>query len=236
MKRRTLKPTPDPTAAFRRKLVAWFRKHGRDLPWRRTRDPYRIVVSEFMLQQTQVARVEEYYPRFLGRYPTIQHLAKATPAMVRESWDGLGYYRRAANLHALARTVVAEHEGVVPQDLTALRALPGVGPYTAGAVATFAYERSEPAVDTNVARVIRRAFHPRRSKDPNDKVIWKMARTLVPRAGAAAWNFNQAIMELGALICTARVAKCGECPVREACKTGREKREGRKEKEKKGKG
>lgn len=217
---------------FRRRLVAWFRKHGRDLPWRRTRDPYRIVVSEFMLQQTQVSRVEEYYPRFLGRYPTIGHLARATPAMVRESWEGLGYYRRAANLHALARTVVAEHAGVLPEDPAALRTLPGVGPYTAGAVATFAYERSEPAVDTNVARVIRRAFHPGRSKDPNDKVIWKTARALVPRAGKAAWSFNQAIMELGALICTARVAKCGECPVRSACKTGmnNEKREARSEK------
>jgi A/G-specific adenine glycosylase len=157
--------------AFRRKLVAWFRKHGRDLPWRRTRDPYHIVVSEFMLQQTQVSRVAEYYPRFLGKYPTVHHLAAARPAQVRESWEGLGYYRRAANLHALARTVVREHAGKLPDDPATLRGLPGVGPYTAGAVATFAYERSEPAVDTNVARVIRRAFHPRRPKDPNDKVV-----------------------------------------------------------------
>lgn len=220
-------PHRNPTAhdqtkvTFRRKLVAWFRKHGRDLPWRRTRDGYRIVVSEFMLQQTQVSRVMEFYPRFLARYPTMGHLARATPAMVRESWEGLGYYRRAANLHALAREVVKDHDGTLPSDPEALRSLPGVGPYTAGAVAAFAYERAEPAVDTNVARVIRRAFHPRRSPDPNDKVIWATARALVPRAGEGAWTFNQAIMELGALVCTARVAKCGECPVQSTCKTGK---------------
>ena len=200
--------------------MAWFRKHGRDLPWRRTRDGYHIVVSEFMLQQTQVSRVLEYYPRFLAAFPTIEHLARARPAAVRESWDGLGYYRRAANLHALAQAVVRDHAGKLPADPQALRALPGVGPYTAGAVASFAYERAEPAVDTNVARVIRRAFHPRRAADPGDRVVWATARALLPRAGKAAWTFNQAIMELGALICTARVAKCGECPVRGACKTG----------------
>jgi A/G-specific adenine glycosylase len=207
--------------AFRRKLVAWFRKHGRDLPWRKTRDAYHVVVSEFMLQQTQVSRVAEYYPRFLAAYPTVHHLARARPAQVRESWEGLGYYRRATNLHALARTVVRDHDGRLPDDPELLRKLPGVGPYTAGAVATFAYERSEPAVDTNVARVIRRAFHPRRPRDPNDKVVWATARALVPRAGTPAWTFNQAIMELGALICTARVARCAECPVRSVCKTGR---------------
>lgn len=173
-----------------------------------------------MLQQTQVSRVEEYYPRFLRRYPTIGHLARATPAMVRESWEGLGYYRRAANLHALARAVVSEHGGDIPDDAAALRALPGVGPYTAGAIATFAFERSEAAVDTNVARVIRRAFHPRRPRDPDDRVVWATARALVPRAGKAAWTFNQAIMELGATVCTARVARCGECPVRGVCRTG----------------
>ena len=145
---------------FRRRLLRWFRRHGRDLPWRRTRDPYHIVVSEFMLQQTQVSRVEAYYHRFLERYPSIEALAAAPAAMVRESWEGLGYYRRAANLHRLAQTVVEEHGGVVPADPAVLARLPGVGRYTAGAVACFAYERATPAVDTNVARVIRRAFHP----------------------------------------------------------------------------
>lgn len=222
--------SPENAPAFRRKLAAWFRKHGRDLPWRRTRDGYHIVVSEFMLQQTQVNRVLEFYPKFLASYPTVEHLARARGARVRESWNGLGYYRRAASLHALAKVVVADHAGRLPEDPDTLRTLPGVGPYTAGAVASFAYERAEPAVDTNVARVIRRAFHPRRAADPNDRVVWATARALLPRAGRAAWTFNQAIMELGALICTARVARCGECPVRGACKTGvrQEKRETRK--------
>ncbi len=203
--------------------MRWFRRHGRDLPWRRTRDPYRILVSEFMLQQTQVGRVEGYYARFLDRYPDIQALAGAPPAAVRESWAGLGYYRRAANLHRLAREVVRDRGGVLPSEPEELRTLPGVGPYTAGAVATFAFERRTAAVDTNVARVIRRAFHPRLAPSGSRRV-WDTAALLVPRAGSAAWTFNQAIMELGALVCTARVARCGECPVRTACATGRRTR------------
>ena len=216
-------PRPHPPAAvsrFRRNLLAWFRKEGRDLPWRRTRDPYHVLVSEVMLQQTQVSRVELFYTRFLERWPTLHHLAKARPKAVREQWEGLGYYRRAANLHALAKVVVGQRAGTMPDDPSELRGLPGIGPYTAGAVACFAFERRTPAVDTNVARVIRRAFHPRRPKDPNDKVVWATAEALLPRTGKGAWAFNQGIMELGALICTARVAKCGECPVRKACKTG----------------
>jgi A/G-specific adenine glycosylase len=204
---------------FRRRLIQWFRRHGRDLPWRRTRDPYHIVVSEFMLQQTQVVRVEQYYTRFLAQYPTIRDLAVAPPAAVRESWQGLGYYRRAANLHRLAVRVVEEDGGRMPERIEELRRLPGVGRYTAGAVASFAYEQSEPAVDTNVARVIRRAFLSARGR-ATEKRIWGLAKTLVPRRGPAAWAFNQAIMELGALICTARLARCGSCPVRSACRMG----------------
>ena len=207
------------TSAFRRRLLRWFRRHGRDLPWRRTRDPYHIVVSEFMLQQTQVSRVEAYYHRFLQRYPSIEALAAAPAAMVRESWEGLGYYRRAANLHRLAQTVVGEHGGIVPDDPAALARLPGIGRYTAGAVACFAFERATPAVDTNVARVIRRAFH-HRSRHVAPRRIWETAALIVPRQGKRAWEFNQAIMELGALVCTARVARCGECPVRAACRMG----------------
>ena len=208
-------------AEFRRSLLRWFRRHGRDLPWRRTRDPYHIVVSEFMLQQTQVSRVEGYYDRFLTRYPTIEDLAAAPAAMVRESWEGLGYYRRAANLHRLAQVVVEGHAGVVPSDPAALLRLPGVGRYTAGAVACFAYERATPAVDTNVSRVIRRAFHPRLRGTVVGRRVWETAGEIVPKRGKRAWAFNQAIMELGALVCTARVARCGECPVRTACLTGR---------------
>ena len=214
------KSTPE-MLRFRRRLTAWFRRQGRDLPWRRTRDPYAVLVSEFMLQQTQVNRVMEYFPRFLARYPTIQALAAAESAQVREVWQGLGYYRRVANLHRLAQEVVAERAGVIPIELDALRSLPGIGRYTAGAVATFAFERATPAVDTNVSRVIRRAFHPRAKGSSGEKKIWATGLALQPRAGNAAWSFNQAIMELGALVCTARVARCGECPVKSVCKTGR---------------
>ncbi|MEP7175630.1 MAG: A/G-specific adenine glycosylase [Gemmatimonadales bacterium] len=214
-------------ADFRRRLLRWFRRHGRDLPWRRTRDPYHVLVSEFMLQQTQVARVEAYYHRFLERHPTLESLAGSEPAMVRESWAGLGYYRRAANLHRLARMVVSEHAGIIPADPATLASLPGVGRYTAGAVASFAYERATPAIDTNVARVLRRAFHPRLAARGAERKLWATGAAIMPRrAGRSAWAFNQAIMELGALICTARVARCEACPVRTACATGRRSGEG----------
>jgi A/G-specific adenine glycosylase len=214
------KSTPD-IRRFRARLARWFRRHGRDLPWRRTRDPYQVLVSEVMLQQTQVSRVEEYYPRFLGNFPTIRDLARATPAQVHEAWAGLGYYRRAANLHRLAREVVAQRDGMIPSDPAELAKLPGVGRYTAGAVACFAYQLRAPAVDTNVARVIRRAFHPRAKGAPGLRRIWATTQSLLPRKGQAAWTFNQAVMELGAVVCTARVANCRACPVRLECKTGR---------------
>jgi len=147
---------------------------------------------------------------------------EAPPRAVREQWDGLGYYRRAANLHALAMVVVTDHDGVIPRDGEQLRALPGVGRYTAGAVLSFAFEQSAPAVDTNVGRVIRRAFHPRARQDARgNHKVWETAARLVPRAGNGAWTFNQAIMELGALVCTARVKRCVSCPVAKVCITGR---------------
>jgi A/G-specific adenine glycosylase len=204
--------TPMHAAAFRRRLLAWYRRAARDLPWRRTRDPYRVLVSEFMLQQTQVSRVLEFYPRFLRRYPSLEALARARPARVREAWEGLGYYRRAVNLHRLARTVVREHGGRLPSEPDALERLPGVGPYTAGAVAVFAYEMPVPAVDTNVARVLRRAFGCRTAKQ-----IRATATALQPRRGKSAWALNQALMELGALVCTARAPKCEACPVNRLC-------------------
>ncbi len=205
---------------FTRKLLAWYARAARDLPWRQTRDPYRIVVSEFMLQQTQVSRVLEYYPRFLARFPTVGHLARARPRAVREAWDGLGYYARAKNLHALARVVSRDLDDTLPSDPQALLKLPGVGPYTAGAVAAFAYERPVPAVDTNVARVIGRVFLDRETRN-GKRETWDLAARLVPKQGKRAWKFNQAVMELGALICVARVPRCGDCPVRGECKTGR---------------
>jgi A/G-specific adenine glycosylase len=209
----------DPARAvgFSRSLRAWFRKEGRDLPWRRTRDPYRVLVSESMLQQTQVSRVVDYYDRFLKRFPTLDALAKASPTRVRESWEGLGYYARARNLHALSRAVKA-----LPADPEELRKLPGVGRYTAGAVASFAFERRAPLVDTNVARVLKRVFAPRADfkTTPGAKRIWAIAEDILPRDGKSTWTHNQAVMELGALICTARVAHCGRCPVRTHCRTG----------------
>src|SRR6058998_1934633 len=149
---------PARAQAFTRKLLAWWARAARDLPWRRTRDPYRVLVSEVMLQQTQVSRVAEYYPRFLERFPDLETPASARPKAVREAWDGLRYYARARNLHALARVVSQDFEGRVPDDPAKLVELPGVGPYTAGAVASFAYEKPVAAVDTNVSRVIRRVF------------------------------------------------------------------------------
>jgi A/G-specific adenine glycosylase len=213
------KSTPA-TLTFRRRLMRWFRRHGRDLPWRGTRDPYAVLVSEFMLQQTQVSRVEGFYHRFLARFPSVHELAEATPGQVREVWQGLGYYRRADNLHRLARQVVAQHDGRIPAESDRLIRLPGVGRYTAGAIATFAFERAEPAVDTNVERVIRRVFHPRARGAAGRRRIWETAARLVPRAGNPAWTFNQAIMELGATVCTARVVRCEACPVRVGCRTG----------------
>ncbi len=205
---------------FTRKLLAWWARAARDLPWRNTRDPYRVLVSEFMLQQTQVSRVAEYYPRFLERFPDLETLARARPRTVREAWDGLGYYARASNLHALARVVSKDHDGKVPDAPEELVKLPGVGPYTAGAVATFAYEKPVPAVDTNVARVIRRAFG-NAEREMRNAELWRLASLLVPKNGKRAWRFNQAIMELGALICVARKPRCEQCPVRPDCKTGR---------------
>lgn len=207
------------SAGFRRRLLAWFAKHARDLPWRRTRNPYEVLVSEFMLQQTQVSRVLDYYPRFLNRFSDVESLARARPKAVREAWEGLGYYARARNLHALAKQLSVVG-GQVPDEPEELIKLPGVGRYTAGAVACFAYEKPVPAVDTNVARVIRRYFGLRDGK-PGSKRVWKVAAQLVPKNGKAAWRFNQGMMELGATVCVAREPKCPECPVRQDCKTGR---------------
>src|SRR5213083_1573523 len=235
---------PRTAQAFTRKLLAWYRRAARDLPCRRTRDPYRVLVSEFMLQQTQVSRVAEFYPRFLERFPDLGTLARAPARQVREAWEGLGYYARASNLHALARVVRHDLGGTLPDSPEKLIKLPGIGPYTAGAVASFAYEKPVPAVDTNVARVIRRVFFgmreagggmrgpdvraasripppASRTSHPASREVWRIAAALVPRNGKKAWKFNQAMMELGALVCVAKKPKCPECPVRTDCKLGR---------------
>jgi len=223
-KGRAGEPEVDPALARRvsAKLRRWFRRHGRDLPWRRTRDPYRVLVSELMLQQTQVARVVDYYARFLERFPTLGHVAESPVEHVADAWAGLGYYARARNLHALARHVTRDGgPGAIPAAPDQLRALPGVGAYTAGAVASFAYERRAALVDTNVARVLARVFAPELNpKRPRDlSRIWRIAERVLPRTGAAAWAHNQALMELGATVCTARVRRCAACPARRECAT-----------------
>ena len=212
-------PAPQQAVAFRRRLHAWYRRNARDLPWRRTRDPYHILISELMLQQTQVARVIDFYHRFLERFPDLETLARARRPQVVAAWDGLGYYARARNLHALARTVTTTRDGVIPGDPAQLRELPGIGAYTAGAVASFAYERRAALVDTNVARVLQRVFAPQLplKSAAGLRRLWAIAEGILPRSGKATWTHNQALMELGALVCSARAPKCGRCPVGSLC-------------------
>jgi len=218
----------DPTVRteFGRRLRSWYRRNARDLPWRRTRSPYEVLVSELMLQQTQVSRVVTRYGEFLGEFPTLADVARAKSARVTEAWEGLGYYARARNLHRLAVEVTAggrEPDRQLPEDPAALRALPGIGAYTAGAVASFAYERRAALVDTNVARVLRRVFAPSidAKTTKGQRRLWQIAESILPRTGRSTWTHNQAIMELGALVCTARVAHCDRCPVRSVCRSAK---------------
>jgi A/G-specific adenine glycosylase len=209
---------------FSSSLRRWFRRHSRDLPWRRTRDAYEVLVSELMLQQTQVSRVVDYYDRFLKRFPTLAHVGRAKQSKVMEAWEGLGYYARARNLHKLASQVSDRGRDAtarLPDSPTALRKLPGIGAYTAGAVASFAYERRAPLVDTNVARVLERVFAPgtKTKTTAGSKKIWAIAERVLPRTGRAGWTHNQALMELGALVCTARVRHCTVCPVNRQCRS-----------------
>lgn len=202
---------------MRRALTSWFEKAARDLPWRKTRDPYAIFVSELMLQQTQVATVIPYYERWLGRFPDFATLAAAEESEVLALWQGLGYYSRARNLHKAAKHVAAHHAGAMPGDAALIRALPGVGRYTAGAVASFAFDLPEPLVDANVARVLARLINLREPVDSpaGTKALWAVAESLVPAKGAGA--FNGALMELGAILCTTRAPQCLLCPVRSHC-------------------
>ncbi len=207
---------PATIRAFQRRLIDWYRKHGRDLPWRRTRDPYAILVSEVMLQQTQVQRAMLYYDKFLQRYPTVADLAGATEGEVRETWEGLGYYARARNLQRTAQKIVEEHNGRFPKNPEALTALPGIGQYTAGAVLSFAFRRNAAILDTNAARVLTRFF----ALPPEQQTasfLWTVARQVTP--SGKAHLFNQAIMDLGATICVARTPRCAVCPLRTVCRS-----------------
>jgi len=205
--------SPGSARSLRRALLGWFARAKRDLPWRADRDPYRVWISEAMLQQTRVETVLPYYRRFLERFPTVAALAAAREEDVLAAWSGLGYYRRARSLQAAARAVVEEHGGRFPGDRESLLELPGIGPYTAGAIASIAFDRPEPLVDGNVSRVLCRLFG--LDVEPAGAETWSIARRLVPRDGAGDWN--QALMELGALVCTPRDPGCDRCPLAERC-------------------
>jgi len=194
-------------------LHAWAERGLRDLPWRRTRDPWAVLVSEAMLQQTQVARVVERFGPFLAHYPDPAAMAAAPLGDVLEAWAGLGYYRRARDLHRSATVIVTEHAGRVPDTLAALRALPGVGGYTARAVLALAHEQDHGVVDTNVARVLARAVQ---GEPMTAAATQRLADELVPPG--RAWLHNQALLDLGATVCTARAPRCGECPLRTRCR------------------
>lgn len=216
------KPTPfQAPEAFARDLAAWFASHGRDYPWRRTTDPYAILVSEVMLQQTQIPTVlgKGYYTRWMERFPTLASLAGAPEAEVLRTWEGLGYYRRARFLQSMARTVIAEHGGVFPVTPEAILALPGVGRYTAGAVASFAYDTQAPIVDGNVARVLARLFNDVTPIDSTEGQarLWERAEVLV-KAASSARVHNSALMELGQTVCRTGSPACPACPVRRYCR------------------
>lgn len=216
--------TPAAAAPLARDLVAWFQKHGRDLPWRRTTDPYAILVSEVMLQQTQITTVLErgYYTRWLERFPDIPALAAAGEKEILHAWEGLGYYRRARNLHALARALLERHGGVFPADLESLRALPGIGPYTAGALASLAFDLPAPLVDGNVARVLSRLDDDATPVDTSagQKRLWQRAEELV-RAASSPRALNSALMELGQTHCRPGLPHCIQCPVKRHCRATR---------------
>jgi A/G-specific adenine glycosylase len=198
---------------IRDELLGWFKGHARDLPWRRTRDPYAILVSEVMLQQTQVDRVLPYYTRFLECFPSVEDLANAATSDVIRIWSGLGYNRRAVNLQRAARVVVDELGGSFPDDPADLKKLPGIGVYTAGAIAAFAYERDVAFLDTNMRRVISRVVFGTESAPESDALA--AANALVP--AGQGWIWNQALIEFGALQCTARRPACIICPLRDEC-------------------
>ncbi len=205
-------------------LLGWYRRHKRDLPWRRAKDPYRIWLSEVMLQQTRVATVIPYYARFLERFPTLESLAAAPEQSLLEAWSGLGYYRRARQMQAAARQLVTENGGCFPTDYAELRALPGFGDYTAAAVASIAFGRRHAAVDGNVVRVLARLGDEDRNvaETAVRRDLRQAAQALVQSVGPrSAGTWNQALMEFGAMVCTPRAPRCGDCPISRWCQARR---------------
>jgi A/G-specific adenine glycosylase len=198
-------------------LLVWYGQHRRELPWRQSLDPYAVWVSEMMLQQTQVATVIPYFQTWMERFPDVAALARAAESEVLHAWQGLGYYSRARNLRLAAQEMVRVHDSRVPSEVSALLALPGIGPYSAGAIASIAYGRAEPLVDGNVIRVLTRLFALRGdpNKAPLKARLWQLARSLVPAESPG--DFNQALMELGATVCSPRNPRCDVCPVARQC-------------------
>jgi A/G-specific adenine glycosylase len=209
--------SPQARRLVARRLLAWFARHARDLPWRRTRDPYHVWVSEVMLQQTQVVTVVPYFERFLRRWPDVKSLAAASEDDVLRAWEGLGYYRRARQLHAAAKVIAREHGGNFPRDEQAVRKLPGVGRYTAGAILSIAFDQRQPILEANTQRVLSRLAGLRGevSSGPVQRRLWELAEALLPARRSG--DFNQALMELGSEICTAGEPRCPDCPVEAAC-------------------
>ncbi len=210
-------PAPPERRRFRTRLLTWYRRHGRDLPWRRTDDPYHILVSEIMLQQTQVDRVMPKYEEWLRRFPTLHALAAAAERDVTEAWYPLGYNIRPKRLQSIAREAVAHHGGALPSDEATLLSFKGIGQYTAGAIRSFAFRQRAAILDTNVARVLLRVFIGR--GDPKahamKRHLWAMSEALVPQRHV--YDFNQALMDFGATVCTARNPKCLVCPMSKSC-------------------
>jgi len=212
-------PPPRTRQRFRRTLLGWYRRNGRDLPWRRTSDPYHILVSEVMLQQTQVDRVLPKYHEWLGKYPSLQALASADADEVAETWRPLGYNIRPRRLHAIARESVARYGSQLPSDRETLLSFKGIGAYTAGAIRSFAFRERAAILDTNVARVLFRVFV--RRGDPKahamKKHLWAVSEVLVPHKHV--FDFNQALMDLGATVCVARKPRCEICPMTSLCRS-----------------
>ncbi len=205
--------------AFQRRLLRWYRVHHRTLPWRDTRDPYKILVSEIMLQQTQVDRVMPKYVQFLERYPTLQALARARTPELRRLWYPLGYNVRPLRLRRIAQRAVQDHGGCIPDSYDGLLAMDGIGRYTAGAVLSFAFNKDAPIVDTNVARLLSRYFGVRASVKggAGRRRVWQLAEAAIPKG--KGYLINQAMMDFGAMVCTARAPQCATCALRRTCRS-----------------
>lgn len=208
----------DELKTFRRSLLAWYKKHARDLPWRKFGDPYRVWVSEVMLQQTQVETVKSYFKRFTDSFPTVESLASAEEEQVLRLWEGLGYYRRARSLHAAAKVVVDEYDGKMPGDVVTLMKLPGIGRYTAGAIVSIAYDKPAPILEANTIRLLTRltAYDGDPTKAAGQRFLWGVAEELLPKKQIS--RFNQALMELGSLTCTPTSPQCEACPTNKICR------------------